>query len=99
MSFFYIVKQVDFFKIVYANFKLFPMKIAIRFPIIVGNHVKLELQGKVKLETSKPKMGTISFGIGGYNDLQYFNSRRGYFGIKRGGVLIFKGRAHFAVHS
>ena len=41
----------------------------------------------------------ITFGIGGSDDLRYFNSRRGYFGVKRGATVKFKGKAHFAVHS
>ncbi len=93
------IGQVNLFKTLYANFKLFPMKTAIHFPIVVGNHVKLDLQGKVLIETKSLKPGMISIGIGGSNDLRYFNPKSGYFGIKRGGVAHFKGKAHFAVHS
>lgn len=93
------IGQVNFFKTIYTNFKLFPLKIALKFPIIVGKKVKLELKGKVLIESSKIKMGMISIGIGGSSDLYYFNLRNSYFGVKSNGVLIFKGKAHFAVHS
>ncbi|MBR5203557.1 MAG: acyltransferase [Clostridia bacterium] len=100
MNLFHIALQINIFKTLYANFKLFPMKTAIRLPIIIGNHVKLDLKGKVIFESNfKPKTGTISFGIGGSNDLRYFNSRRSYFGVKKNGVLKFQGKAHFAVHT
>ncbi len=92
-----LLTQVNVFKTLYANLKLLPLKKALHFPIVVGNHVKLELKGKVLLDKVKP--GIVSIGIGGSNDLRYFRSRRSYFGIKRGGILHFKGKAHFAVHS
>ena len=94
----YIV-QISFLKTMYANFKLLPLKTALKFPIIIGKKVKLDLHGKVVIENPKIKMGMISIGIGGSSDLRYFNPRNSYFGIENAGVLIFKGKAHFAVHS
>ena len=75
--------QISFFKTLVCNFKLLPLKIALKFPILVGRKVKLELKGKVSIESSKIRTGMISIGIGGSRDLGFFNSKNSYFGIKK----------------
>lgn len=40
----------------------------------------------------------IRFSIGGSSDLYEYQSKKSYWEIKNGAVLIFNGRAHFAPH-
>jgi len=90
--------QVSIFKTVYTNLKLFPFKVAIKLPIAIGRHTRLELpRGSIQIQ-GKITSGMITFGIGGSPDLYKFESKKNYFGIKKGGKVIFQGKAHFASH-
>lgn len=94
-----LINQVAIIKTIIYNFKLFKFADACKFPLILGKRTKVELK---KGDIILPEMvttGLISFGIGGSADLYYFENRRNYFGVKNGGKIEFKGKAHFAVHT
>lgn len=94
-----LINQVDFFKTLYFNLKLFKLSDALKFPLIIGKRTKVELKRGDIILPDKISLGLISFGIGGSSDLYYFESKRNYLGVKNGGTIIFKGKAHFAVHT
>jgi acetyltransferase-like isoleucine patch superfamily enzyme len=86
----------SFFNTIRFNFKLFPLKEALLFPIYVTSNYKIkELQGKVVIKNGVSK-GLIQFGvfeIGIYNK----HSDKGIIDIKSNGILIFDGKASFGV--
>lgn len=78
----------------YVNFKLFPFKIAIKFPIWVSCNTQLGrlYKNTVKIEAPiKPKM--IRFGCEGMN---VPGNTKGSVSIEKGADIVFKGYASFA---
>ena len=73
------------------NFKLFPLKIALRFPIIISPFVKIKsLKGKVVIKNCEIKPGMIKIGFGNIGIFDQVLSR-GILEIK--GKIIFYGKA------
>lgn len=94
-----IIFQIAIIKTIYYNFKLFKISDAIRFPLIIGKKTKVNLKrGDLSIK-SNIRLGMISFGIGGSKDLYYFESHKNFLGVNNGGKIIFRGKAHFAIHT
>lgn len=75
-------------KSIYFNFKYFPVKIAIKFPVIVSHRVKLrKLSGTIKLEKIKCGMVRIGFGSLECYDFKYTPAI-----FRNTGEIIFKGK-------
>lgn len=73
------------------NFKLFPLKIALRFPIIISPFVKIKsLNGKVIIKNYNIKPGMIRIGFGGVGIFDNVLSRTI---IQLDGKIIFYGKA------
>lgn len=52
-------------KSIYFCFKYFPLKIAIKFPVLLSRHVYLmNVDGEVKLDTADITFGLIKIGFG-----------------------------------
>ena len=94
-----IVNQIAFLKTIYYNLKLFKFRDAMKLPLIIGRHTKVELKRGDIILRSEAKPGLITFGIGGSPDLYCFESHKNYLGVKDGGKIEFEGKAHFAIHT
>ncbi len=93
------LKQISIFKSIYVCFKLFPFRVALKLPLIIGRHTYVRIpKGSVELDCPA-SFGLISFGIGGSADLAIFESKKNYLAITRNGKLIIKGKTHFAGHN
>lgn len=74
------------------NIRLFPIKTAIKFPIICSPFVKIKsLKGKIIIDTKNIKRGMIRIGLGNIGIFDQFFSRS-ILEIK--GKVIFKGDAY-----
>lgn len=93
-----IITQISIIKTLYANFKSLPIKQAIKLPIIIGRHTSLDIIRNGIIIDAPIKPAMITFGLGGSPDLLNYESRKNYLGIKQGGKIMFKGKAHFAPH-
>lgn len=94
-----LINQVAILKTIVYNFRLFKFSDACKLPLILGKRTKVELKKGDIVLPEVVTTGLISFGIGGSADLYYFENRRNYLGVKNGGRIEFKGKAHFAVHT
>jgi len=84
-------------KTIYFNFKVFPVKIAIKLPIAISNNVQIKkiYKNSINIESDKIKFFMIKIGFGGSNAIR---EKKGiiYLNKKKGGKLIFKGSAKFS---
>ncbi|WP_051216944.1 hypothetical protein [Butyrivibrio fibrisolvens] len=90
-------------KIIYLNYRVFPIEIAWRLPVFCHYHTKLEsiFKGCFKIETDKITPGMIKLGCGMgskgvFNGAYPSESGGGYLDIHSGSEVIFKGNATFA---
>ena len=91
-----ILKQIDFIRTIYFNFKMFHLREAMKFPVFIAHHTKfVSLRGKV-LIWGNLRLGMIRFGFGnvGIVDKKYNRTL-----IELNGILIFNGKAHFGTGS
>lgn len=73
------------------NFKLFPLKIALRFPIIISPFVKIKsLKGKIVIKNCDIKPGMIRIGFGNIGIFDQILSRSI---LEIRGEIIFYGKA------
>ena len=98
MNYIYL-RQTNILKTILLNLKLFPIKKAIKLPLLIGRHSSVKLKrGSVIIE-GPIKPGMISFGVGGSPDMAQYESNKNIFWIDNGGKIVFKGKAHFAKHT
>lgn len=90
--------SISLCKTLYMNFKTQKLMTAVRLPILVGRHTKLEINGAVCIK-APIRSGMVWLGLGGSADLVHYESRKNYVGIRRGGKIVFNGSAHFASHT
>lgn len=87
----FIIWNISFIKTIFINFKMLPVKQAIKLPILIGKGVKIRNYGKIKINNSRLKFNTVSFGI-----FHIFNSCHNKCSIiDNEGTLIFNGTAIF----
>lgn len=88
---------ISFPKTIYFNFKIFPLKIAVKLPIIISFNVKIKgiYKNCIEINSNKVKLGMIKIGFFGSEAI---NSERGliYLNKKENGRLIFCGKAKFS---
>lgn len=91
--------KINIFKSIIFNFKVFPLRIAIKMPTLIGWHVKIDgcTRNAIKIN-SKIVPGMITLGITGSYDLSYYNSCGSYFGIKDSGIMLVGGAVNIAKH-
>lgn len=83
---------LGFWKSIIFNFRYFPIKIAIRFPVLIGVGCRLDkMRGKVEI-IGPIKTGMILFGVG---PTGLFDHRVDKSLFYNGGVLTFRGNARF----
>ena len=90
--------KCNFAKTVYYNFKLFPFKTALKFPLLISWGIKIKglKRGVFKINGRIiPLM--IKLGYGGSKDLNAVNPKRSYLCIDKG-TITFDGKAVFAPH-
>ena len=79
-------------KTLYFNFKYFPFKVAIKFPILISKHVLLkQISGKIHFDC-KPTFGLVHIGFGEVGVFDVKNSRSIW---EVYGTITFKGKASF----
>ena len=91
--------QISILKTLYMNFKTQKFVNAVKLPIWVGKHTKLDICWGGVLIRSNISSGMIRIGIGGSPDLFYYEARKNYVGVARGARLVFNGFTHFAPHT
>ena len=89
---------VSLFKTLFVNFRVLPFKQAIKLPIIVSRHVKIDgaLHKNAIVINGSVRPGCILFGIGGSRNLAVCRRKRSYLRINGKGRIVFEGTAHFA---
>lgn len=84
-------------KTIYFNFRVFPLKIAIKLPVAISNNVQIKKVYKncIEIDNSNIKLFMIKIGFGGSNAIR---AQKGmiYLNKKMGGKLIFSGSAKFS---
>jgi len=85
-----ILKQVSFFKTIWFNLKMFPIKKALTLPVFIGRHTKfVALKGKIEIKAAlNTGMIKIGFGSVGIIDKKYTRTL-----IELNGLVNFKGKA------
>lgn len=81
-----------------VNFRIFPFHQAVRFPILIARHVKIDghlSKNAIKLN-GRIRPGRILFGFGGSANLLYTRTRRSYLNISGTGQVVFEGTARFS---
>ena len=79
------------FRSIPINFKLFPFKIALKFPVIISPFVKIKsLKGKVIIENCDIEVGMIRIGFG---DIGIFDQVLSRSVLEIEGKIIFYGKA------
>lgn len=75
-------------KTLYANFRLLPLRYAIRLPILLSRHTVMYRcrKGCIEFESDTPKIGSLRFGL---NDLEYSYESHSFISIQ--GKMIIKG--------
>src|SRR5665647_139636 len=91
-----VLSSFSFFKTVYFNLMIFPLKLAIKLPIYIAKYTKfVSLKGNIKIEsTLKPGMIRFGFGDVGIVDKKYTRTL-----IELNGTIIFKKNANFGYGS
>ncbi|MED3898579.1 acyltransferase [Priestia megaterium] len=88
---------VALFKSVYFNFKVFPIKTAIKLPVIVSHNIKLyNLHAQTVLIESQPTFGMIKFGWSQGSTGISGRSEACKWSVDKNSKVIFKGRANLA---
>lgn len=78
-------------KTIYFNFRMFPIRTAIRMPVFLSSHVWLEdISGEVELP-EKPKFAGVKIGFSGVGIFDWHHSRTI---LQLGGRTTFKGKAY-----
>lgn len=83
-------RNLNPFKTIYFNLKMFPLRQALKLPVFIGYHTKfVSLKGNLQIE-GPLKMGMIRFGFGdvGVVDKKYCRTL-----IELNGTILFKNRA------
>lgn len=87
-----ILKQVSLVKTIYFNFKMFPLRLALKFPVFIGHYTKfVSLRGGIHIN-SVESTGMIRFGFGDVGIIDKKNVRTI---IELNGIAIFGGIANF----
>lgn len=78
-------------KTIIFNFKAFPFKVAIKFPVLISPNVLLRsIGGKIQIESSSLRTGMIKIG---YGDVGIFDRKRSRTIWDVRGTIKFKGKA------
>jgi acetyltransferase-like isoleucine patch superfamily enzyme len=86
-----ILKYISLIKTIYFNFKYFPAKTALRFPVIISRSTKLsQLKGKIIID-APIKTGMIRIGFGNVPIFDRIKSRTILNMVS--GTVVFKGQA------
>jgi acetyltransferase-like isoleucine patch superfamily enzyme len=82
------LKSLNIISTIYFNFKLLPLKYAIKIPVLIGRHTKfVSLKGKINIDAPiKRGMIRIGFGDVGIIDNKYTRTL-----IELNGNIIFRG--------
>lgn len=82
-------------KTIYFNFKIFPLTVAIKLPILISSSVKLSrlYKGTIDINGEVGRF-MIKIGFGGSEGVM--GNENGYFYISPKGRLVFNGNAHFS---
>lgn len=86
-------KSLSVIKSIYYNFRLFPFKQAIKFPLFINWSCKAELYKGAIIFESEPRMGALRFGEGGSKGVPLYSSSNLI--IEQGGVMLIEGTARF----
>lgn len=77
-------------KSIYFNLKYFPLRTALKFPVLVSSNIRLKtVEGKVTIE-GKIKKGMIKIG---YGDMGLFDRKTSKGIWENSGSIVFKGQA------
>lgn len=77
-------------KTIYFNLKYFPLRVAMKLPVLVSRHVTLKkLKGSIQLQ-GPVVTGQVRIG---YNDVSLFDRRRSKTMLELDGVVTFRGKA------
>ena len=90
--------QISILSSIRVNFRILPFYQAVRFPIIVARHVKIDghlSKNAIKLN-GRIRPGRILLGFGGSANLLYTRTRRSYLSICGTGQAVFEGTARFS---
>lgn len=84
-------------KTILFNLKVFPLKVAIKLPVLISNKVKTTgLYRNCIIINSEVSRFMVKINVdNASNGVNCAYTRRGYFGIKKGGRVIFNGKANF----
>lgn len=95
-----LIKRVSIFNTLFLNYKMLPLKQAVKLPIIIGRNVHIDVNNNasIKILSESIRTGMITLFIGGSNDLYYYESHKNSLIIKNG-QMIFKGSANISFHS
>ena len=82
-------------KSLYFNLSAFPLKTAVKMPVLVSYKTKLKGIKKNKIIIDAPiKFGLIKIGFGGVDSIM--ENKHSFFRIDNGGKIIFKGKCLFS---
>ena len=83
-------------KTIFFNLYMFPIKIAVKLPILIDYRTQFnELYKNTVVLSGNIKFGMVKLGWGnGSNGIEC--NRKSYWGIKKGSKVVFKGTAQFA---
>lgn len=90
--------HISFLASICVNFRTLPFYQAVKFPILIARHVKIDgrlSKNAIKLN-GRIKPGRVLFGFGGSANLSYTCTRRSYLCIRGSGQIIFEGTARFS---
>lgn len=91
--------RFSLFKTLWLNFRLFPLKTAMRMPLAVSARVKIRGCKRGTVELRGPvHTFMISLGFGGSPDLTDYNPKSSVLELDGDSRLVFCGKAHFAPH-
>lgn len=94
-----LLTKINILQTILTNLRLFPLKIAVKLPILIGKHSYIRLpKGSIQID-GEIRSGMIQFGFGGSPDLLKYESNKNVFIVQNGGKVVFKGRAHFSAHA
>lgn len=83
--------RIGIWNTVYFNFRCFPLKLAIKFPVLLAHNVVFRtMKGKVRIDSQDIKTGMIRIGfrdMGIQNECDY----KTIFDLRSGSLLIFSG--------
>lgn len=85
-------------KTILFNFRVFPLKVAIKLPILISSKVKVaDLYKNCIIINSEISRFMIRINVdNGSDGINCTNTKRGYLGVKKEGKIIFNGHASFS---